>query len=90
MPLAIICKTRNAMYVETKTVACSNDYLNNGNKSVLSFQPLTHARPYQQHNTYLTICVLLIVALRTSLPVTGNTLRASFKIPHIVVRLKQV
>jgi len=76
--------------VKHNTVARSNDDLYHGNTTVLSFLLLTNARPCQQYNRYLTICVLLIVALRTSLPVTGNTLRASCKVPDIVVRLKQV
>jgi len=78
------------MYVKRNIVASSHDDFYHRNTTVLSFLLLTHARPCQQHNTYLTICVLYIVALCTSLPVTGSTLRASCKVPDIVVRLKQV
>jgi len=62
-------KTRQAMYVKRNIVARSHDDLYIGNGTVLYFILLRHARPCQQKNTYLTICVLFIVALRTSLPV---------------------
>jgi hypothetical protein len=83
-------KTRKALYVKRNIVARSHDALCHENTTVLSFLPLTQARPCKQCNTYLKICVLFIAALRTSLPVTGNTLRASCKVSDIVVRLKQV
>jgi len=75
------------MYVKRNNVARSHDDLYHRNTALLSF---THARPCQQHNTYLTICVLYIVALCTSPPVTGSTLNASCKFPDIVVRFNKL
>jgi len=65
------------MYVKRNIVARSHDDLYHRNTSVLSFLLLRHARHCQQKNTYLIVCVLFIVALCTSLPVTGNTLCAT-------------
>jgi len=78
------------MYVKRNIVASSHDDFYHRNTTVLSFLLLTHARPCQQHNTYLTICVLFIVALCTSLPVRRITLKPSCKVPDIVFGLKQV
>jgi len=73
--------------VKRNIVARSHGDLYHGNTTVLSSLLLTYACPC---HASLAICVPCIAALRTSLPVTGNTLRASCEVPDIVVRLKQV
>jgi len=70
--------------VKRNNVARSHDELFRGNTGLCSFLLLTHARPSQQHNTYL-----FIVALCTSPPVTGSTLKAPCKVSDTVVRLKK-